>query len=176
MCGQWLQLLLLLDVGSSMQLKDEKTTSEMEEKSNIPESTSTSQYRNKNKFSGGKQREPIADSQTEGTNAKKSKLASDSTLFDINVVSESEQPHSTNKSLRRRRKPLISKVNIGLKVDWHQILSPSFSLSYSIWLKCMVCLTNDLFLFDLQISNVEAIIDSTVNEPSNSEVYSRHVY
>nr|XP_011466289.1 PREDICTED: protein ALWAYS EARLY 2 isoform X2 [Fragaria vesca subsp. vesca] len=119
-----------MESGSSMQLKDERTASEMEEKSNMPESTSTSQFRNKNKLPGGKQREPIADSRTEGTNAKKSKLARDSTPIDINVVSESEQLHSTSKSWRRKRKPTVSKI-----------------------------------------SNAEANIDSTVNEPSYSEVF-----
>ncbi|XP_050384391.1 protein ALWAYS EARLY 2 isoform X2 [Argentina anserina] len=100
-----------MESGPSMQLKDEKTTSEMEEKSNIPKSTSTSQFRSKNKLPGGKLGEPIADSQTEGTNAKKSKLARDVTTVDINVVSESEQPHSTSKSLRRKRKPSRLKMS-----------------------------------------------------------------
>lgn len=111
MCGQMITFhFFLLDVGSSMQLKDERTTSEMEEKSNIPESTSTSQFRNKNKLQGGKQREPIAVSRTEGTNAKKSKLARDSTPIDINVVSELEQLHSTSKLWKRKRKSSVSKV------------------------------------------------------------------
>ncbi|KAM5561232.1 protein ALWAYS EARLY 2 [Rosa sericea] len=121
-----------MESGSSLQLKDERTTSEMEEKSNIPESTSTSQFRNKNKLPGGKQREPVADSRTEGTNAKKSKFARDSTPIDINVVSESEQLQPTNKLLKRKRKPSVSK---------------------------------------LQILNAEANVDSTVNEPSNSEAF-----
>ncbi|XP_062084771.1 protein ALWAYS EARLY 2 isoform X3 [Humulus lupulus] len=93
---------------SSVQLKEERTTLDTEEKSSVPEATS--QVRNKNKLSGAKQKVPPAISKNNGTISKKSKLGRDAN-GDINNDSTTAQLHSDNKLLKRRRKSLIPKMS-----------------------------------------------------------------
>ena len=108
----------MLDIGSSVQLKDEGANVDAEDKFSVPETTSTSQFRNTNKLPGAKHRVPYAISGVEGTNSKKSKVGRDPAI-DINTVSESEQQsQSTTKILKRKRKSLVPKVNIAMKVDY----------------------------------------------------------
>lgn len=104
----------MFDIGSSAQLKEEGTKVDVEDKLSVPEGTSMSQFRNKNKLPSAKQRLPPAISGVDGTSSKKSKIASDLAL-DINAVSESEQQvQSTTKTWKRKRKSSVSKVNLGM--------------------------------------------------------------
>lgn len=103
---------ILLHLESSVQLKEERTTLDMEDKCSVPEATSTSQVRNRNKPAVTKQKVPHAISGVENTTSKKSKLGRDSTI-DINTISEAEQqPQSTTKAWKRKRKSLLPEVNI----------------------------------------------------------------
>ncbi|PON37845.1 Protein LIN-9/Protein ALWAYS EARLY [Trema orientale] len=92
---------------SSVQLKEERTTLDTEDKSSVPEATS--QVRNRNKFLGAKQKVPHSVSRVEGI-SKKSKLGRDSTV-DISNDSTMEQPYSATKTWKRKRKLLVSKVS-----------------------------------------------------------------
>ncbi|XP_060966817.1 protein ALWAYS EARLY 2 isoform X2 [Cannabis sativa] len=86
---------------SSVQLKEERTTLDAEEKSSVPEATS--QVRNKNKLSGAKQKAPP-------TISKKSTLGRDAN-GDIINDSTTGQLLSENKLLKRRRKSSIPKMS-----------------------------------------------------------------
>ncbi|XP_048424152.1 protein ALWAYS EARLY 2 isoform X4 [Pyrus x bretschneideri] len=100
-----------MESGSSVQLKDGGANIDAEDKFSVPETTSTSQFRNKNKLPGAKHRLPCAISGVEGTNSKKSKVGRDPAI-DINTVSESEQQsQSTTKILKRKRKCLVPKIS-----------------------------------------------------------------
>ena len=99
-----------MDLESSVQLKEERTH-DMEDKFGVPEATSTSQVRSRNKFLGAKQKVSRAISEVDCTTSKKSKLGRDSTV-EINAVSTTEQPCSDTKSWKKKRKSSGSKVNI----------------------------------------------------------------
>lgn len=102
----------MLHSESSVQLKEERTTLDIEDKCSVPEATSTSQVRNRSKLAGSKQKVPHAISGVENTTSKKSKLGRDSTS-DINTISEAEQqPQSTTKAWKRKRKSGVPEVNI----------------------------------------------------------------
>lgn len=127
----------MLDIGSSVQLKEEGTNLDVEDKFSVPEATSTSQSRNKNKIPSAKHRLPFAISGVEGTNSKKSKLGREP-AFDTTAVSESEQQlQSTTKTWKRKRKSSVLKVNTGMRVNYHKIF---LYLSYLNF-----CLTFGLF-------------------------------
>lgn len=101
----------LLDLESSVQLKEEKTTLDVKDKFSLPEDTSTSQVRSRNKLLSAKQKGTYAISGVEGTSSKKSKLGRDSKV-DINTISTLEQqPRSDAKAWKRKRKSLVPKVN-----------------------------------------------------------------
>ncbi|PQQ06489.1 protein ALWAYS EARLY 2 isoform X3 [Prunus yedoensis var. nudiflora] len=100
-----------MESGSSVQLKEEGTNLDVEDKFSVPEATSTSQSRNKNKIPSAKHRVPFAISGVEGTNSKKSKLGREP-AFDTTAVSESEQQlQSTTKTWKRKRKSSVSKIS-----------------------------------------------------------------
>ncbi|KAL5566063.1 hypothetical protein UlMin_029227 [Ulmus minor] len=96
---------------SSVQLKEERTTLDMEEKCSLPEATSTSQVRNKNRLPGARQKGSQAISGVEGTTPRKSKLGRDSAI-DVNPVSATEQQlRSPIKTGKRKRKSLVTKIS-----------------------------------------------------------------
>lgn len=97
---------------SSVQLKEEKTTLDMEDKCSIPEDTSTSQVRTRNKLPyPAKQKVIHSTSGVEGTSSKKSKLGRDSTV-DMNIASTMEQqPRCDTKTWKRKRKFLGQKMS-----------------------------------------------------------------
>ncbi|XP_024026911.1 protein ALWAYS EARLY 2 [Morus notabilis] len=96
---------------SSVQLKEEKTTLDVKDKFSLPEDTSTSQVRSRNKLLSAKQKGTYAISGVEGTSSKKSKLGRDSKV-DINTISTLEQqPRSDAKAWKRKRKSLVPKVS-----------------------------------------------------------------
>jgi hypothetical protein len=98
-----------LDLESSVQLKEDRTIFDMDDKSSIPEGTSTSHYRDK-KVSGAKQKALNAISGVDDTTSKKSKLGRDSAV-DVNVTFETkEQLRPADKAWKRKRKPMVSKV------------------------------------------------------------------
>ncbi|BBH06552.1 DIRP domain-containing protein [Prunus dulcis] len=100
-----------MESGSSVQLKEEGTNLDVEDKFSVPEATSTSQSRNKNKIPSAKHRGPFAISGVEGTNSKKSKLGREP-VFDTTAVSESEQQlQSTTKTWKRKRKSSVLKIS-----------------------------------------------------------------
>ncbi|KAM0992063.1 hypothetical protein ACFX2I_010327 [Malus domestica] len=100
-----------MESGSSVQLKDGGANVDAEDKFSVPETTSTSQFRKKNKLPSAKHRVPCTISGVEGTNSKKSKVGRDPAI-DINTVSESEQQsQSTTKILKRKRKSLVPKIS-----------------------------------------------------------------
>ncbi|KAF3443479.1 hypothetical protein FNV43_RR13161 [Rhamnella rubrinervis] len=87
-------------------LKEERTTLDMEDKCSVPEATSPSQVKSRNKLVGTIQKVADSISGFEGTTSRKSKLGRDST-DDINTIFEAEQqPHSATKSWKRKRKSL----------------------------------------------------------------------
>jgi len=101
-------IVYLLDLESSVQLKEERTTFDMDDKSSIPEGTSTSHYRDK-KLPGAKQKALNAISGVDDT-SKKSKLGTDSAIG-VNVAFEAkEQLRPTDKTWKRKRKSMVSKV------------------------------------------------------------------
>ena len=103
----------LLYLESSVQLKEEKTTLGREDKCSVPEDTSTSQVRSRNKLPySAKQKVIHSTSGVEGTNSKKSKLGRDSTV-DIASTME-QQPRSDTKTWKRKRKFLGQKVNFDI--------------------------------------------------------------
>lgn len=102
-------IVYLLDLESSIQLKEERTTFDMDDKSGIPEGTSTSHYRDK-KLPGAKQKALNAISGVDNTTSKKSKLGRDSAI-DVNVAFEAkEQLRPADKTWKRKRKSMVSKV------------------------------------------------------------------
>ncbi|XP_059437111.1 protein ALWAYS EARLY 2-like isoform X2 [Corylus avellana] len=104
---------------SSVQLKEERTTFDMDDKSSIPEGTSTSHYRDK-KVPGAKQKALNAISGVDDTTSKKSKLGRDSAV-DVNVTFETkEQLRPADKTWKRKRKPMVSKIsNDKSRIDFH---------------------------------------------------------
>lgn len=103
-----------LDLESSVQLKEEKTTFDTEDKCSPPEATSTSQSQNRNKFLGEKHKVPQSISGVETTSSRKSKLGRDSSV-DINIIPEAELLlPSPTKACKRKRKSLVPKVNTGV--------------------------------------------------------------
>ncbi|GLT61171.1 hypothetical protein SLA2020_338940 [Shorea laevis] len=104
---------------SSIQLKEERTTFDMDDKSGIPEGTSTSHYRDK-KLPGAKQKALNAISGVDNTTSKKSKLGRDSAI-DVNVAFEAkEQLRPADKTWKRKRKSMVSKIsNDKAQVDFH---------------------------------------------------------
>lgn len=114
----------LLDLESSVQLKEEKTTLDVKDKFSLPEDTSTSQVRSRNKLLSAKQKGTYAISGVEGTSSKKSKLGRDSKV-DINTISTLEQqPRSDAKAWKRKRKSLVPKVNN----EWFLFVTQYFHL------------------------------------------------
>lgn len=105
----------LLYLESSVQLKEEKTTLDMEDKGSVPEDTSTSQVRSRNKLPySAKQKVIHSTSGVEGTSSKKSKLGRDSTV-DMNIASTmAQQPRSDTKTWKRKRKFLGQKVTFDI--------------------------------------------------------------
>ncbi|KAF5454048.1 hypothetical protein F2P56_023743, partial [Juglans regia] len=95
---------------SSVQLKEERIIFDMDYKSSAPEATSTSHHEDKNILSGAKEKALNAISRVDGTTSKMSKLVRDSSV-DVIVTSEAkEQLQPVDKTLKRKRKPMISKV------------------------------------------------------------------
>ncbi|XP_041020080.1 protein ALWAYS EARLY 2 isoform X2 [Juglans microcarpa x Juglans regia] len=95
---------------SSVQLKEERIIFDMDYKSSAPEATSTSHHEDKNILSRAKEKAVNAISRVDGTTSKMSKLVRDSSV-DVIVTSEAkEQLQPVDKTLKRKRKPMISKV------------------------------------------------------------------
>ncbi|KAJ1380909.1 SANT/Myb domain [Sesbania bispinosa] len=95
---------------SSVQLKEEKMTVDKDEKSALPEGTSTSQNRDKIKLPGLKQKIVHAVHGVEISTSKKSKLGGES-VDDANALFESkEQFTSADRTWKRKRKSMVSKV------------------------------------------------------------------
>ncbi|KAF3432846.1 hypothetical protein FNV43_RR23948 [Rhamnella rubrinervis] len=90
---------LMANVESSVQLKEERTTLDMEDKCSVPESTSPSQVKSRNKLVGTNQKK---------LTLPQSKLGQDSTT-DINTNFGSEQqPQPASKAWKRKRRTLLS--------------------------------------------------------------------
>ncbi|KAJ1417119.1 SANT/Myb domain [Sesbania bispinosa] len=95
---------------SSVQLKEEKMTVDKDEKSALPEGTSTSQNRDKIKLPGLKQKIVHAVHGVQVSTSKKSKLGGGS-VDDANALFESkEQFTSADRTWKRKRKSMVSKV------------------------------------------------------------------
>lgn len=97
---------------SSVQLKEERTTLDTEDKCSVPEATSPSQVRSRNKLVGTKQKVAHAISRVEGTTSRKSKLGRDSTNDNNTIFEAEQQPHSATKAWKRKRKSLVPEVII----------------------------------------------------------------
>nr|XP_048323784.1 protein ALWAYS EARLY 2-like isoform X1 [Ziziphus jujuba var. spinosa] len=155
---------------SSVQLKEERTTLDIEDKCSVPEATSTSQVRNRNKLAGSKQKVPHAISGVENTTSKKSKLGRDSTS-DINTISEAEQqPQSTTKAWKRKRKSLVpepilpqSKLGTDSTTNINTIFEAEQQpqSTAKAWKRKRKSL----------VSSSEAHLDSHTSEPSKTEVF-----
>jgi hypothetical protein len=94
---------------SSVQLKEERTTLDTDDKTSLPEAMSTSHSGDKIKLLGSKQKALHALSGVNGTTSKKSKLGRGSAI-DVNVASEvKEQLQLADKASKRKRKSMVSK-------------------------------------------------------------------
>lgn len=109
--NKWFNLLfLVVCLESSVQLKEERTVFDMDYKSSAPEATSTSHHEDKNILLGGKERALNVISRVDCTTSKMSKLARDLSDDIIVTFETKEQLHPVDKTLKRKRKPTISKV------------------------------------------------------------------
>lgn len=92
-----------------MQLKEEQTAFDMDDKSSAPEATSTSHPKDKIKHLGPKEKALNTITEVEGTMPRKSKLGRYSGV-DVETVAEvKEQPELPNSTWKRKRKPILSK-------------------------------------------------------------------
>ncbi|KAI4301784.1 hypothetical protein L6164_035031 [Bauhinia variegata] len=102
---------------SSVQLKEERMALDKDEKSGLPEATSTSQNRDRIKIPGPKQKVVHA---VKVSDSRKSKLGKELTN-DANALSESkEQLLSADRTWKRKRKPAVSRIS-NVKLDSHPI-------------------------------------------------------
>ncbi|XP_031260660.1 protein ALWAYS EARLY 2 isoform X2 [Pistacia vera] len=91
---------------SSAQLKEERTVTDMDDKSSAPEATSTSIP---DKLSGPKEKAMRTITEVEGVIPRKSKQGRYSDI-DVEVVTEAkEQPEPLSNSMKKRRKPIFTK-------------------------------------------------------------------
>ncbi|XP_065852517.1 protein ALWAYS EARLY 2-like isoform X2 [Euphorbia lathyris] len=105
---------------SSVQLNEERTSLNMDDKSNVPEATSTSHHKDKIKLLGRKEKARSAINEVEHTSSRKPKLGRH---MEVNAKSVSEvKPHpqsivnnsnSNNSTLKRKRQFMMPKVANG---------------------------------------------------------------
>lgn len=100
----------MLDLDSSVQLKEERAILDMDDKASLPEAMSTSHCADKIKFLGSKQKARHTIAGVDGTTSRKLKIGRDSAI-DGNVASEEkEQLQLADKAWKRKRKSMVSKV------------------------------------------------------------------
>lgn len=118
-----IQLFLLAHLESSVQLKGERTIVDKDDKSALPEASSTSHKRNTVK--------PCVVPGVEASTSKESKLGKES-ANDSNTLSESkEQLLFADRKWKRKQKTVVSKVNT---IYSFNVLSNRF------YFVCLVCL------------------------------------